>query len=131
MLCKLIIHERIVPQHVIDEITCQVECQCQLSSGDFKVISSVLELLAALVDHVAGRELLSHDQLLYRTVTRVMSCQKLFDDSHINTRVLELIDAVTRVGQHALFGNGTNEIPADEQGKCQFDSSRHSHVIQL
>ncbi len=119
LLHGLIVHERVVPQHVVDEIKTQVTWQCQHTSGDFKLIGAILDLFAALVDHAQGCVLLSRDQLLCDTVTRVIACQALFNDTHINTRLLELIDVVTRVNQHALFGNDSSDVSNTDQCKCQ------------
>lgn len=117
LLHRLIVHERVIPQHVVDEIKTRVAWQCQHPDGDFKLIPAVLDLFSALVDHVQGCAVLSRDRLLYDTVTRVMACQQLFSDTHVNTRLLELIDAATRVNQHALFGNSSEEISAEDQCK--------------
>jgi hypothetical protein len=115
LLHRLIVHERVIPQHVVDEVKRQVTWQCNHLSEDFKLIHAVLDLFAALVEQVQGRAVLARDQLLYDTVTRVIACPQLFTDSHANTRLLELIDAVTRVNHHALFGNDSSEISAEEQ----------------
>ena len=120
---------------MVDEIKQQVTWQCQHLSGDFKLIHAVLDLFAALVEHVQGCSVLARDRLLYDTVTRVMSCPALFSDTHVNTRLLELIDqgtfmkinltavsdawSATRVNQHALFGNISGEVSDTEQCKCQ------------
>jgi hypothetical protein len=109
----------------VDEVKRQVTWQCNHLSEDFKLIHAVLDLFAALVEQVQGRAVLARDQLLYDTVTRVIACPQLFTDSHANTRLLELIDAVTRVNHHALFGNDSSEISAEEQCKCYIITGDH------
>lgn len=101
----------------MDEIKQQVAWQIEHLSGDFKLVHAVLDLFAALVEHVRGCAVLARDRLMHDTVTRVIQCPQLFTDTHVNTRLLELIDAATRVNQLALFGSGSEDDP--EQCKCR------------